>query len=87
MKTKVEKRDGSLEDYDEAKIVKVAIATGLDAEKSQTLASDITKWIKDNSLSKVTSLQIRDQFLSDLKKVNGAAADLYLWYEDGKDGQ
>jgi len=85
MKIEVVKRDGTVEIYDEAKIIKVAMACGLDLEHAQALAASVTKWIKGNSLSKVTSLQIRDAFLEDLKKVNESAADLFLWYEQTKD--
>ena len=87
MKTKVVKRDGSLEDYDEAKVARVAQATGLESGKAQIVAVDITKWLKENSLLKVTSLQIRNQLLEDLKKLDGKAADLYVWYEQTKDGK
>ncbi len=85
MKTEVVKRDGSLEDYDEVKIVRVATATGLEPAQAQTLAAGITKWIKDNLLSKITTLQIRDKVLEDLKVADAPSADLYLWYEQTKD--
>lgn len=86
MKTKVVKRDGSLEDYDEAKIARVAEAAGLESGQAQVVAVNITKWLKENSILKVTSLQIRDQLLEDLKKFDGKAADLFVWYEQTKDG-
>lgn len=84
MKIEVAKRNGTIEDYDESKIVKVVVATGLEPEQAQTLAVNVTKWIKDNSLSKVTSLQIRDQVVEGLKKVNKYSANLFVWYEETK---
>ncbi|HKC05149.1 MAG TPA: ATP cone domain-containing protein [Patescibacteria group bacterium] len=84
MKTEVIKRDGTIEKYDEGHVTKVAVACGLKPEEAQALAESVTIWIKDNSLSKVTSLQIRDIFLEDLKKINKSAADLFLWYEETK---
>jgi len=85
MKVDVVKRDGTLEVYDESKIVRVAEATGLDNIHAQAVAKDVTEWIKSNSLLKVTSLQIRDAVLSNLKKINEASADLFTWYEGTKD--
>lgn len=87
MKTEVVKRDGTIEDYGEDHIVRVSVASGLTADQSQTVASNISKWISDNHLSKVTSLQVRDLVLENFKKINPAAADLYLWYEQTKDGK
>lgn len=86
MDTKVIKRDGTFEEYDEAKVMKVAVACGLEAEQAKTMSQDITKWMKSHSVPTVTSLQIRDAFLENLKKVNKSAADLYVWYESSKDG-
>lgn len=85
MKVEVIKRDGTIEGYDEAKIVKVVIATGLEPEQARTLAVNVTKWIRDNSLSKVTSLQIRDKVVEGLKQVDKYSANLFAWYEETKD--
>ncbi len=85
MNVNVVKRDGTLEVYDETKIVRVAEAAGLDGVHAQTVAIYVTEWIKSNSLIKVTSLQIRDVVLGNLKKIDKAAADLFVWYEETKD--
>lgn len=85
MKIEVVKRDGAIEYYDESKVERVAIACGLNVTDAENLAANITSQIKQNFSSRVTSLQIRDMFLEDLKKINKAAADLFIWYEDSKD--
>lgn len=85
MKTEVIKRDGTKEIYDETKIVKVAIAVGLEEKAAMALSIKITSWLKSNPSRQVTSLQIRDEFLKLLKEENKAAADLFSWYEATKD--
>lgn len=81
----VVKKDGTLEVYDESKIVRIVVAAGLTPEEGQTLASNITKWINENSLTKVTTLELRGKVLEGLKAASEYAANLYLWYEKSKD--
>ncbi len=79
------KRDGSTEDYDEAKIIRVVTAAGLSPDQAHTLASTTTKWIKENNFSTFSSLTIRDKILVELKKTNIQAANLFSWYEKTKE--
>ncbi|OGK25286.1 hypothetical protein A3A46_03730 [Candidatus Roizmanbacteria bacterium RIFCSPLOWO2_01_FULL_37_13] len=85
MNLQVIKRDGSIEDYNEAKITRVVIAAGLNPDQAQTLASAIAKWIKKNTLTKLSSLKLRDKVLEELKKANKDAANLFSWYEKTKE--
>lgn len=85
MKREVIKRDGTLEDYTEEKIKKVVTAAGINPDEAKTLAGNITKWLEKNNMLKVTSLQIRDHVIDELKKVNQYAANFFIWYEKTKD--
>ncbi len=84
MDIQVVKRDGSIEAYSESKISKVGEAAGLNQSQAQTLASSITAWLTEQKVKKVTSLDIRDQVISGLKKLNTYAANLFIWYEKTK---
>lgn len=86
MGRRVLKRDGSYEDYEEAKIVRVVIAAGLQPDEAQTLATTVTQWV--NGLPKepiISTHQIRDKVVEKLKYVNEYAAGLFVWYEQTKD--
>jgi transcriptional regulator NrdR family protein len=84
MKIQVVKKDGSLEDYDESKIFRVAKAAGLSVKQSGLVAADVTKWIAESGLTKITTLQIRSSVVENLNKFDKSAANLYLWYEGTK---
>jgi transcriptional regulator NrdR family protein len=85
MNLEVVKRDRSKEDYSENKVIRITQAAGLEQNQAQDIASKITKWFQENSQTTVTSIQIRDKLLDELKRVNRYAADLYLWYENTKE--
>ncbi len=83
-KIQVKKRDGSLEDFDQTKIARVVTVAGLTHEQGQKLAAEITNWAQTNSNSFITSFQIRDKVIEELRKLNPNAANLYAWYEKTK---
>lgn len=83
----VKKRDGSLENFDQAKIARVAVATGIDTGQGQQLAANVASWIESLGQPTVTSQQIRDKVVEELQKVNPNAARLYTWYEKTNDKQ
>ena len=83
-KIKVLKRDGSTEDFDSQKIVRVVIVAGLKPDQAQELLIKINQWVSDLEKETVSSLEIRDKVLQELKKVNDYAANLYEWYEKNK---
>ena len=84
---RVVKRDRTLEDFDKKKIARVVAAAGLEIEKANDLADRVDLWVTQNSQEAVTSLQIRDKVLEELKKVSSYAAGLFEWYEKTKDGK
>lgn len=85
MEVKVIKRNGSLEDFDQGKIARVVTAAGLTPNQAETLAANITEWVKATQQNQVTTLQIRDQVVYELQKLNKYAADLFVWYEKTKE--
>lgn len=85
MKVKVVKRDGSIEDFDEAKISKVVTAAGLPADKAQNLATSVSEWAKASGQEQVTTLQVKNKVIEELKKVDEYVANLFTWYEKTKE--
>ncbi|MBL7158860.1 hypothetical protein ISS85_00070 [Candidatus Microgenomates bacterium] len=83
-KIKVLKRDGSTENFNPEKIVRVATAAGLKSDQAQALSVKVNQWINDLDQEIVSSLKIRDKVLKELKKVNDYAANLYEWYDKNK---
>ena len=83
-KIKVLKRDGSVEDFDSKKVVKVVTVAGLKPDQAQKLLIKINQWVNDLDQETVSSLKIRNKVLKELQKVNNYAANLYEWYEKNK---
>ncbi len=87
LKIKVKKRDNTLQDYDPKKIERVSHAAGVDAQTSQKIAGFITDWLRESQIQvSISSLKLRDLVATELKKVNDNAYNLYVWYEQTKDG-
>lgn len=71
MNIQVIKRDKTVEEYQENKIEKVVLAAGLNLKQAKLLTANINGWIKKNSFLKVSSLEIRDKVIEELKKTGG----------------
>ena len=76
---KVIKRDGSIEAFDEAKLRRVAIATGISHDNAQEIIQEIVDWAKKEG--KVKSTDIRERFSTKLREIRPYSADLYDWYQ------
>ena len=85
MKFQVIKKDGTLEDFEKGKIERVTTAAGLSQEQAKKLASEIEKWAETSGKNQITTLQIRNQVLLELKGLNEFAANAFVWYEKTKD--
>ncbi len=85
MKKEVIKLDGSVEEFDEEKIIKVLVAAGLSKEQATMLAGKITNWVNEIQETKVKSRQIRDRVIAELKKVDQYIAGLFTWYAENKE--
>lgn len=82
---KVIKRDGQLEDFDLKKIARVLQVAGLDKEAADLLSNRVSAWVDRNYQDSVSSLEIKDKVLEELKLVNSYIADLFQWYEKTKE--
>jgi transcriptional regulator NrdR family protein len=79
------KRDGAKEQFSVINISKVAMASGLSPEQAKQIAEVLVDWAKSLQKEFITSLEIRDKMLEELKKINVEAAQLYEWYEQSKE--
>lgn len=81
---KVIKRDGTPEDFEVEKIKRVARVAGTSDDEAQKVLEGLIAW-SQNKTGSVTSLEIRDVVLEELKKVNTNAANLFAWYQKTKE--
>jgi transcriptional regulator NrdR family protein len=85
MLPQVVKRDGTIEKFSVINIARVVHAAGLTAEEAKEVSESIANWAEQQHVASITSLQIRDQVLEELKEKNQHAAELYKWYEQSKE--
>lgn len=85
MQKQVTKRDGSIEPYEEGKIVRVVVAAGLSPDQARTLSVKVTDWMDSLPEENISSLQIRDQVLELLAQTNENVANFYRWYQKTKE--
>lgn len=78
------KRDGSYEEFDQGKIARVTQAAGLSSDQAQALADKLAQWANQSGKSQIPALEIRNQVVAELQKVNPNAANLFVWYEGTK---
>lgn len=79
------KRDGAKEQFSVINISKVAMASGLAPEQAKQISELLLEWVKSLKKEFITSLEIRDKMLEELRKINIEAAQLYEWYEQSKE--
>ena len=85
MKVKVKKRNGSIEDFDESKILRVVMAAGLNDEEAQELLKEVKDSIEEKGKSEVTSVQVRDMVIVEIQRINMDVAKKFIWYEKQRD--
>jgi len=85
MVLKVIKRDGREEEFDPDKIARVTTSSGLRSQEGLGLALVIDRWAKSLNKEKLTTMEIRNKVIEELKKTNAYVANLFIWYERGKD--
>ncbi len=85
MDIQVIKRDGHLESFEPQKIFKVVKTAGLSEGEAQEVADTIDHWVKNLHKNKVSSMEIRDKVLEELKAKNEYVYNLFVWYENTKD--
>lgn len=68
---KVQKKDGSLEDFDRSKIINGLIRAGASAEEAEKVAVKIEEWLPTSAMDNVVnSIEIRVKGLEVLKTIN-----------------
>lgn len=85
MGKKVIKRDGSREDFLPEKIARVVKAAGLEPKKTAALVNTVNDWAMAQPKAEISSLEIRDKVLAELKKTDTSVANLFAWYQKTKD--
>jgi transcriptional regulator NrdR family protein len=79
---KVKKSDGTLEDFDRGKIVRGILRSGGTDEEAEKIATEIDNWLPTAIVEGVvSSVQIREQLLNQLRILNPTAASDFETYE------
>lgn len=81
---KVEKKDGSQEEFKDSKIVGGIVMSGGGAEEAKNIASKVVEWaLENNEGGVVKTSDIRVKVLELLKEANPEAADAFEAYKRG----
>lgn len=86
MDLQVIKRDGTSEPFSDKKIMRVVIAAGLTKRQAHIVVARLNAWAREQK-GEVTSLQIRDQVLTEMQAQDAYSANMYAWYQKTKDKQ
>lgn len=82
MELKIQKRDGSMQEFDIEKIRGGLASAGVEEEMIDHIAPDVAAWVETKSaIGVVKSLDIRAEVLRQLKELAPAAADVYAGYK------
>ena len=72
----IKKRNGSLQDFQNEKLVNSCIKAGVSKEVAEKIAADISPKVKDG----MSTIEIKGMVANALRSVNAMAADTYLKY-------
>lgn len=79
---KVQKKDGSLQDYDKAKIVSGIVRSGTTPQEAETIIVEVETWMPTVAVEGiVSSLAIREKVLELLRTVNPSAVANFENYQ------
>ncbi len=85
MNIQIIKRDGTKEPFDEEKIDRVVVAAGLSPDNATTLVNNLKTWVQAQNKQEFSSLEIRDQVMIEMQKLDVYAANMFSWYQKTKD--
>lgn len=85
MSTVVIKRDGSKEPFDAEKIDRVVVAAGVTPDQATEIVARMNTWLTDKHLSEISSLELRDKVIEELRKTDSYAANMFEWYQKTKE--
>lgn len=77
----VQKKDGSIEDFDSEKIVSGLLNAGMIDEEAEDLAGEVENWIAENGKEQITSLEIKNKVLEFLKETNPEIVEVFNSYQ------
>lgn len=79
---KVQKRDGSLQDYDRAKIISGLVRSSSTPEEAEKIVVEVETWLPTVAVEGiVSSLDIRSKVLEILRTVNPSAVENFENYQ------
>lgn len=85
MDVTVIKRDNTKESFDPETLMRVVIAAGLTPEEAKKVSEGIENWLTQRGKPEVTSVQIRDQIIVEIQKLNKNVARSFIDYEKYRD--
>lgn len=78
---KVQKKDGTLEDFDRSKIVSGVVKAGGDQATAEKVATEVETWLTTAAVSGVIpSVRIKEKVLESLRAVNPQVAETFESY-------
>lgn len=78
---KIQKKDGSLEDFDRSKVSSSVIKSGGSAQEAESIGAQIGNWVQSAAVDGVVkSSQIRAKVLETLQSSNPGAAAKFAAY-------
>ena len=79
---KVQKKDGSLEDFDRNKILSGVVKSGASEEEAEGIAAQVEGWLTGAAVEGVVNtMDVRSKVLELLRLVNPTAADAFESYQ------
>lgn len=78
---KIQKRDGTLEDFDRRKIITAAVKSGATNEEAEKLAREMEAWLSGRAVNgTVKSSDLRLKALSLLNSINQSVKTSFEYY-------
>ena len=77
----VQKKDGSLQEFDSEKIVNGLLNSGLSDEEAEDLASEVEDFFIESAKETISWQEIKTKVLELLKEVNPDAAQMFENYK------
>lgn len=79
---KIIKRQGGSDEWSDDKIITSILRAGASAEEAQDVAKGVRDWAEKNSdEGHIKSIELRDQIIKQLKKINSLAANTFQVYK------
>lgn len=77
----VRKKDGGMEEWSNDKLVTSIGKSGVDIKTAEEIANRVASWSNKSSQDTISSTEIRDKVISELKTVDEVASEAYRLYK------